>query len=67
MWEPPGSIVVKTSPFNAGDDSSVPSPGAKILHASWPIKKKKKKKKNKTGATLKTFKKWSTSKHLKNR
>ena len=62
MWEPPGSTVVKTSPFNAGDDSSVLSPGAKILHASWP-----KKKKNKTGATLKTFKKWSTSKNLKNR
>ena len=65
MWEPPGSTVVKTSPFNAGDDSSVPSPGAKILHASWP--KKKTKKQNKTGATLKTFKKWSTSKNLKNR
>ena len=32
----PGGPVVKTSPSNAGDAGSIPGPGAKIPHASWP-------------------------------
>ena len=32
----PGSPVVKTSPFNAGDIGSIPGWGTKSLHAFWP-------------------------------
>ena len=32
----PGSPVVKTSPFNAGDVGSIPGWGTKSLHAFWP-------------------------------
>ena len=53
MWEPPGSTVVKTSPFNAGHHSSVPTPGAKILHASWPKKKQKNKKTEQNRSNIK--------------
>ena len=35
-WDFPGSPVVKTSPSNAGDESSIPGQGAKIPHASQP-------------------------------
>ena len=28
--------MVKTSPYNAGSEGSIPGPGAKIPHASWP-------------------------------
>ena len=36
MRDFPGSPVVKTSPFNAGDSSSIPAQGANTSHASWP-------------------------------
>ena len=36
MRDFPGSLVVKTSPFNAGDSSSTPAQGANVSHASWP-------------------------------
>ena len=32
--------MVKTSSSNAGDESSIPSQGAKITHALWQKKKK---------------------------
>ena len=32
----PGSLVVKTSPSNAGSEGSIPIQGAKILHDLWP-------------------------------
>ena len=32
----PGSLVVKTLASNAEGAGSIPSWGAKILHASWP-------------------------------
>ena len=32
----PGSLVVKTSPSNAGGASLIPGQGTKIPHASWP-------------------------------
>ena len=32
----PGSLVVKTSPSNAGNAGSVPAWGTKISHALWP-------------------------------
>ena len=28
--------MVRSLPFNAGGAGSIPSPGAKIPHASWP-------------------------------
>jgi len=37
--------VAKTSPSNAGDTGSIPGWGAKIPHASQPIKSKHKKQK----------------------
>ena len=33
--------MVKTSSSNAGDESLIPSQGAKITHALWQKKKKK--------------------------
>ena len=32
----PGSLVVKTSPSNAGNADSVSARGTKISHALWP-------------------------------
>ena len=40
-WAFPHGPVVKISPFNTGGAGSIPSQGAKILHALWPKKKKK--------------------------
>ena len=36
MWDFPRGPVVKTSPSNVGGVCSIPGPGAKIPHASWP-------------------------------
>ena len=45
-WAFPHGPVVKISPFNTGGAGSIPSQGAKILHALWPKKKRKTKDRN---------------------
>ena len=35
-WDFPGSPLVKSSPFNAGDMGLIPDQRAKIPHNSWP-------------------------------
>ena len=47
IWDFPGRPVVKTSPSNAGGESSTPGQGAKFPHALWATKPK-----HKTEATL---------------
>ena len=37
LWDFPGSPVVKNSPFNAGDTSSIPGWGPKLPHASGQL------------------------------
>ena len=44
FWDFPGRPVLKTSSFNAVGVGSIPSPGAKFLHASWPKHQNKKQK-----------------------
>lgn len=36
MWDFPDSLVVKISPFKAGDTGLIPSQGAMILHDLGP-------------------------------
>lgn len=57
FWDFPGCPVLKTSPFNAVGVGSIPSPGAKFLHASWP-KHQNKKQKQYCHKFNKNFKKW---------
>ena len=57
--------MVKTLPSNAGGEGSTPGPGAKIPHASGPKNKKQTNKKTRSNIvtnSIKTLKKWSTSK-----
>ena len=35
-WDLPGSPLVKSSPFNAGDMGLIPDQRARIPHDSWP-------------------------------
>lgn len=41
-WELPGSLMVKTQCFNAGDVGSIPAQGTRISHPSQCSQKKKK-------------------------
>ena len=52
----PGSLVVKTSTFNAGAVGSTPGWGANIPHALWKKKKQKTIKQNVVTNSIKAFK-----------
>ena len=52
----PGSLVVKTSPFNAWGVDSTPHLGAKIPRAWWPKKTKTKPRNNIVVNSTKTLK-----------
>ena len=45
-WDFPGSPVVKTLPYNAGDVGSMPGQGVKLPHASEPKNQNIKQKQN---------------------
>ena len=60
-WDFPGSPLVKSSPFNAGDTGLIPDQRAKIPHESWP-KNQNIKQKQYCNKFNKDFFKWSTSK-----
>ena len=42
-WDIPGGPVVKSLPCKVGGVGSLPGPGAKVPHASWPNSKRQNK------------------------